>query len=168
MLSKSKAGGWRYDITGLGMKINMADVNAAIGLAQIRIYEDLLKERKRVFDTSMAKHLNNMIGQFYHHQNKVKKKLHITYMLYVLKILLKHNEMQMIDEIAKSEVAVNVHFIPMPMLTLFKNLGYKIEDYPQAYNNYKCEISLPIYPQLTDEQVKFVIETVVNAYNKVK
>ena len=74
----------------------------------------------------------------------------------------------MIDEIAKSEVAVNVHFIPMPMLTLFKNLGYKIEDYPQAYNNYKCEISLPIYPQLTDEQVKFVIETVVNAYNKVK
>ena len=117
--SKSKAGGWRYDITGLGMKINMADVNAAIGLAQIRIYEDLLKERKGVFDTY-------------------------------------------------GEVAVNVHFIPMPMLTLFKNLGYKIEDYPQAYNNYKCEISLPIYPQLTDEQVKFVIDTVVSAYNKVK
>mgnify|MGYP005955210317 CR=1 FL=1 len=75
---------------------------------------------------------------------------------------------ELIDEIAKSEVAVNVHFIPMPMLTLFKNLGYKIEDYPQAYNNYKGEISLPIYPQLTDEQVKFVIDTVVNAYNKVK
>ncbi len=68
---------------------------------------------------------------------------------------------------SKHEVARNVHFIPMPMLTLFKGMGYDIADYPQAYANFAGEISLPIYPQLTDEQVKFVIETVVNAYQSV-
>ena len=165
--SKSKAGGWRYDITGLGMKINMADVNAAIGLAQIRIYEDLLKERKRVFDT-YGEAFKQYDWAILPPSKQGEKET--SYHLYALRIkdFTEAQRDAMIDEIAKSEVAVNVHFIPMPMLTLFKNLGYRIEDYPQAYNNYKCEISLPIYPQLTDEQVKFVIDTVVNAYNKVK
>ena len=165
--SKSKAGGWRYDITGLGMKINMADVNAAIGLAQIRIYKDLLKERKRVFDT-YGEAFKQYDWAILPPSKQGEKET--SYHLYALRIkdFTEAQRDAMIDEIAKSEVAVNVHFIPMPMLTLFKNLGYKIEDYPQAYNNYKCEISLPIYPQLTDEQVKFVIDTVVSAYNKVK
>ena len=72
-----------------------------------------------------------------------------------------------IAEISKKDVAVNVHFIPMPMLSFFKGLGYRIEDYPQAYKNYSTEISLPIYPQLSNEDAVFVAETVVNAYNKV-
>ena len=72
-----------------------------------------------------------------------------------------------INAIAEKEVAVNVHFIPMPMLTLFKEIGYKIEDYPQAYANFKGEISLPIYPQLTNEQVQFVIDCVVEAVEKI-
>ncbi len=70
----------------------------------------------------------------------------------------------MIDEIAKSEVAVNVHFIPMPMLSFFKSMGYDIKDYPQAYQNFKSEISLPIYPQLDSEKLNFIIETVKAAY----
>lgn len=74
---------------------------------------------------------------------------------------------EILDEIAKQEVAINVHFIPLPKLSFFKNMGYKIENYPQAYKNYSCEISLPIYPQLTNEEVDFVIETVKNAYTKV-
>ena len=73
----------------------------------------------------------------------------------------------MIDEIAKSEVAVNVHFIPMPMLSFFNSLGYYIKDYPQAYENFKGEISLPIYPQLDEEQLSFIIKTVKSAYDKV-
>ena len=68
--------------------------------------------------------------------------------------------------IAADEVSVNVHFIPMPMLTLFRNLGYKIEDYPVAYDNYSREISLPIYPQLTDEQIDFICNSIENAYEK--
>jgi dTDP-4-amino-4,6-dideoxygalactose transaminase len=74
----------------------------------------------------------------------------------------------MIEEIAKNDVAVNVHFIPMPMLSFFKEMGYDINNYPQAYENYKCEISLPIYPQLTNDQVNFIIDTVIEAYEKVK
>ena len=70
----------------------------------------------------------------------------------------------MIDEITKSEVAVNVHFIPMPMLSFFKSMGYDIKDYPQAYQNFKSEISLPIYPQLDSEKLNFIIETVKVAY----
>jgi dTDP-4-amino-4,6-dideoxygalactose transaminase len=74
----------------------------------------------------------------------------------------------MIDSIAKEGVAVNVHFIPMPMLTLFKNLGYDINDYPSTYKNFACEISLPIYPQLTTEQVNYIVDSIHNAYQQVK
>ena len=74
---------------------------------------------------------------------------------------------EIIQEISKANVAVNVHFIPMPMLTLFRDLGYDINDYPQAYRNYAHEISLPIYPQLTNEQADFVVQTIVEAYNNV-
>ena len=72
-----------------------------------------------------------------------------------------------IEEITQKGVAVNVHFIPMPMLTVFKNLGYKIEDYPVAYDNYSREISLPIYPQLTNEQIEYICEAVLTSYKKV-
>ena len=71
---------------------------------------------------------------------------------------------RMIDEIAKAEVAVNVHFTPMPMLSFFKSLGYDIKNYPQAYENFKGEISLPIYPQLDEEQLNFIINVVKAAY----
>lgn len=165
--SKSKAGGWRYDIVGFGMKINMADVNAAIGLAQIRQYDDLLQERKRVFEL-----YNNALSKTDwaitppHKQGGRETSYHI----YALRIKSFTDEQrdEMIEEIAKKEVAVNVHFIPMPMLTFFKEMGYDINNYPQAYENYKSEISLPIYPQLTDEQVNSVIDAVIEAYEKVK
>ncbi|WP_367913177.1 DegT/DnrJ/EryC1/StrS family aminotransferase [Leadbetterella sp. DM7] len=161
--SKSKAGGWRYDITGLGMKINMADINAAIGLAQMRIYPELLKERKRIFDKYNAAFSNE---QWAIVPPSVVKGKESSYHIYALRIKDINEEQRdkIIEEIAKAGVAVNVHFIPMPMLTFFKEKGYKIDDYPQAYNNYKGEISLPIYPQLTDSQVDYIIEVVKKSY----
>lgn len=164
--SKSKAGGWRYDIVGLGMKINMADVNAAIGLAQMRQYTKLLKERKRVF---------NMYNDSFKEcpwaiiPPSIEAGKETSYHIYALRIKGFTEEQRdlMIDEIARNEVAVNVHFIPMPMLSYFKASGYDINDYPQAYENFKSEISLPIYPQLDNEKVRFIIETVKEAYNKV-
>ena len=164
--SKSKAGGWRYDIVGFGMKINMADVNAAIGLAQIRQYPQLLKERERVFKT-----YNNSFSKYGwailppSEINGKKSSYHI----YALRIkdITEHQRDAIIDEIASHEVAVNVHFIPMPMLSFFKDQGYDIADYPQSYKNFACEISLPIYPQLTVEEVDFVISTVKESYEKV-
>jgi len=165
--SKSKAGGWRYDIVGFGMKINMADVNAAIGLAQIRKYDKLLKERKRVFqmyDDAFSKCDWAILPP------AKKKGRETSYHIYALRIkdITEEKRDAMIDEIARNGVAVNVHFIPMPMLSFFKQQGYEIADYPVAYNNYKREISLPIYPQLTDEQVRYVIDAVITAYEKVK
>jgi dTDP-4-amino-4,6-dideoxygalactose transaminase len=165
--SKSKAGGWRYDIVGFGMKINMADVNAAIGLAQIRQYDDLLQERKRIFEM-----YNNALSKTDWAITPPQKQSgrETSYHIYALRIKSFTDEQRdaMIEEIAKKEVAVNVHFIPMPMLTFFKEMGYDINNYPQAYENYKSEISLPIYPQLTNEQVNYVIDTVIEAYEKVK
>ncbi|RRJ89570.1 DegT/DnrJ/EryC1/StrS family aminotransferase [Paenimyroides tangerinum] len=164
--SKSKAGGWRYDITGFGMKINMADINAAMGLAQMRIYPQLLNERKRVFnayDDALNEEPWAIVPPAFVNGKES------SYHLYALRIKDISEEQRdlIIDEIAKTGVAVNVHFIPMPMLTFFKEKGFKIEDYPQAYNNYKCEISLPIYPQLTQEQIDYIINAVKSAYKTV-
>lgn len=164
--TKSKAGGWRYDIIGLGMKINLPDINAAIGLAQIREYDKLLLERKRVsatYDAAFSKYDWAILPP-----SEAKGKV-TSYHLYALRIknIAENQRDEMIKLIAEKEISINVHFIPMPMLTFFKEQGYNINDYPQAYLNYSHEISLPIYPQLTDEMITYVIDAVVDAYNKV-
>lgn len=164
--TKSKAGGWRYDIVGMGMKCNLADVNAAIGLAQIREYGHLLAERKRVFH-EYAEGFKPYAWAINPPAEQPGRES--SYHVYALRIkdISEQQRDAIIQEISKSDVAVNVHFIPMPMLTLFKNLGYDIAHYPQAYRNYAHEISLPVYPQLTSEQTAFIVKTVVEAYNKV-
>ena len=93
-----------------------------------------------------------------------------SYHIYALRIKDFSEEQRdaMIEEISKKDVAVNVHFIPMPMLSFFKQLGYNIEDYQVAYNNYKHEISLPIYPHSTKAHVHHVVESVIEAYDKVR
>lgn len=164
--SKSKAGGWRYDIMGFGMKINMADINAALGLAQMRIYPKMLKERKRVFHA----YNNALKGKdWVILPPSLSGEKESSYHIYALRIngITEDQRDAIIDNIAHHDVAVNVHFIPMPMLTLFKNMGFDIVDFPQSYKNYCCEISLPVYPQITDEMAKYITDTVINAYNKV-
>jgi dTDP-4-amino-4,6-dideoxygalactose transaminase len=165
--TKSQAGGWKYDILFAGLKVNMPDVCAAIGLAQIRKYDVLLiKERERV---AMAYH--SFFSKYKHFElppledDNRKSCFH----LYALRLNNCTEEQRdlIIEEIAQKGVAVNVHFIPMPMLTVFKNLGYKIVDYPVAYENYSREISLPIYPQLTNEQIDYICEAVLASYKKV-
>lgn len=164
--SKSKAGSWRYDIVGFGMKINMPDVNAAIGLAQIRQYPSLLERRRMIFERYQISFSAYDWAIIPPQHSSVKES---SYHLYALRIndISEQQRDEIIDAIAEQDVAVNVHFIPMPMLSFFKNQGYDIVNYPQAYKNYAHEISLPIYPQLTDEEVDFVIKTVVHSYEKV-
>ena len=164
--TKTKVGGWRYDIVGMGMKANMADVNAAIGLAQIRQYDDLLKERKRVFEAYNNAFKNQSWSILPPCNDGVRESSYHVYALRIKDITEEQRD-EIINEISKSEVAVNVHFIPLPMLTFFHGLGYQIEDYPQAYENYHHEISLPCYPQLTNEQLDFITTTVINAVHTV-
>jgi dTDP-4-amino-4,6-dideoxygalactose transaminase len=164
--TKSQAGGWRYDILFAGLKVNMPDLCASLGLGQIRKYSDLMDERKRVADIYE--------GFFSRKEwakcpiSKDEKRISCNH-LYALRInnVTESQRDLMIDDITAAGVAVNVHFIPMPMLTVFKNLGYKIEDYPVAYKNYAAEISLPIYPQLSNDAVEYICNVVEAAYKKV-
>lgn len=161
--SKSQAGGWRYDIVYPGFKMNMPDVCAAIGLAQIRKYQtEILEERKRVF---------LFYSQYFAMQPWAivppysQPGICGSYHLYPLRIK-NATEAQrdaIIDLIANEGVSVNVHFIPLPMLTIFKNMGYKMEDYPVAFDKYANEISLPIYPQLDNKLCEHIVNTITNA-----
>jgi dTDP-4-amino-4,6-dideoxygalactose transaminase len=164
--TKSQAGGWRYDIVGRGMKVNMADVNAAIGLAQIRQYDKLLAERKRIYnayDEALSQYDWAILPP------SVKDDSITSYHVYTLRIkgFTEQQRDELISEIAQHEVAVNVHFVPLPMLSYYRSLGYDIANYPNAHRHYEHEVSLPVYPQLTDEQVQIVIETVVNAHDTI-
>lgn len=163
--SKSKIGGWRYDILLPGYKMNMPDICAAIGLAQIRKYTDfLLIERKKI-----ASHYSNRFSEYDWAilPSLVNQSKETSYHLYALRIkgITEIQRDTMIEEISKYGVAVNVHFIPLPMLTFFKQEGYRIEDYPQAYACYAGEISLPIYPQLDMHAVDYIIDSVIESYN---
>ena len=161
--SKSLAGGWRYDVVYPGFKMNMPDVCAAIGLAQMRKYDSfLLQERKRVFDyysEAFAAQSWALLPPF-NFKGSIP-----SYHLYPLRIngISEDQRDAIIEKIAETGVAVNVHFIPLPMLTVFKNMGYTISDYPVTYRNYAAEISLPIYPQLTVEQCAYIVCAIIQS-----
>jgi dTDP-4-amino-4,6-dideoxygalactose transaminase len=165
--SKTQGGGWKYDILFAGLKINMPDLCAAVGLAQIRKYtSDLLPSRKKIanyYQTFFS------LYPFFELPPLLSSIRESSYHLYALRIkdISEAQRDLIIDEITNLGVAVNVHFIPMPMLTLFKDLGYKIADFPVSYDNYSREISLPIYPQLTNEQLDYICKAVVSSYDKV-
>ncbi|TYB76230.1 DegT/DnrJ/EryC1/StrS family aminotransferase [Bizionia myxarmorum] len=161
--TKSKAGGWKYDIIYPGMKINMPDVLAAIGVAQMPEYfSHILAKRETIYNyyQDYFKTKSWAIIPPCKNANKLSS-CH----LYALRIkdITEEQRDAIIDKISSEGVAVNVHFQPLPLLTLFKNMGYKIEDYPMAYDNFKSEISLPIYPQLTEHELEYIVNTVENA-----
>jgi dTDP-4-amino-4,6-dideoxygalactose transaminase len=164
---KNQAGGWRYDIIAQGLKVNMPDICASVGLAQIRKYKStLLPERKGIFEfyeNEFSKHDWAIIPLA---ENEERTS---SFHLFLLRIkgITEEQRDAMIQEISSKGVGVNVHYIPMPMLTLFKNLGYKIEDYPNTYKLYANEISLPIYNGLTQEQLIRIVETVIEGYKAV-
>ena len=165
--TKSQVGGWKYDIVYPGFKMNMPDVLAAIGLAQFRIYEsDLLPRRREIFSSYNAAFSKYKWAQLPSHESSEKKSSCHLYMLRIYDV----NELQrdrIIELIERKGVAVNVHFIPLPMLTIFKEREFDIIDYPVAYDNYSREISLPIYPQLSKTEITYITETVIESIEEV-
>lgn len=163
--TKAQAGGWKYDIVMKGLKINMPDIAAAIGLVQLRKYESLHKERKRVFDA--------YIEQLKIHDwailPEIKKDTRPSYHLFPLRIrnITEEKRDKIISILAEKGISVNVHFNPLPNLTYFKKLGYDISDYPMAQKLYRSEISLPIYPQLKNVEVEYLVSELQKAYQKV-
>jgi dTDP-4-amino-4,6-dideoxygalactose transaminase len=162
-LAKSKGAGWKYDVLFQGLKINMPDICAAIGLAQIKKYQhELMPLRKRI----VLKYHNAFKNRdWYIPPPLTDNHRESSYHLFPLRIkdITEQQRDLIIDEITRAGIAVNVHFIPMPMLTYFKSIGYNINDYPNSYRQFACEVSLPVYTQLTDAEVTYIIESVIVA-----
>ncbi|MCB0695780.1 MAG: DegT/DnrJ/EryC1/StrS family aminotransferase [Chitinophagaceae bacterium] len=165
--AKKRIGSWRYDIVTDGLKANLTDVCASIGLTQLRKYNDfMLPERRRVYDHYTAFFKDKDWAIIPPGHEETRKSSHYLYQLRIKDITEEQRD-DIIQKIMDSGVSVNVHFLPLPTLTVFSERSYKVEDYPNTYRNYACEISLPIYVQLTDEDCAYVEEQVEKAYIEV-
>ena len=162
-LAKTQIGNWRYDVLEAGYKYNMTDIAAAMGLVEIQRYEsDMLVKRKYIFDRyaeGLSKYDWAIIPTY---ETEEKRSSYHVFMLRI-KGASEVRRDQIIAGIFKREVSVNVHFIPVPMMSFYANLGYSIGDVPNAFINYAHEISLPVYYDLTDAQIDQVIAAVVSS-----
>ncbi len=155
-LAKNQLGAWEYDIKMCGMKCNMTDIMASIGLAQLRRYEGLLARRREIigkYDAALKGYGETVV----HFGDDFSSSGHL-YLIRVKGIDEKKRN-AIIVRMAEKGVATNVHYKPLPMHTAYKALGFDIKDYPKAYERYKNEITLPLHTLLTDEEVEYVIDT---------
>lgn len=164
--TKTQGGSWRYDIVGLGLKINMPDINAAFGLAQIRKYDKLLASRKEIFSQYVELLKTNEWAILSGIKTKDKESSYHLLPL-MIKGITENQRDEMIKVIQSKGISVNVHFMPLPLLSFFKDKVIKDESYKQAIQNYSAEISLPIYPGLNREQIKYICKTVCEAYKTI-
>ena len=155
-LNKTKLGSWEYDVMGPWYKCNMTDVLASIGLAQVRRYPELLKRRKKIIEKYDKNFRPLGIETLNHFDDNHESSGH----LYITRIpgIDTDSRNKIIEEMAKAGIACNVHYKPLPLLTAYKKLGFDINNYPNAYNHYKNEITLPLHTKLTDEEVDYIIE----------
>ncbi len=166
-LAKTQKGEWRYDVVEAGYKCNMTDIQASMGLVELERYDrDNLPKRKSIFDKYTAAFSKYQWAQLPLYETPDKTS---SYRLYPLRIK-GINEQQrdlIIKNIFDKEIAVNVHVIPVPMLHYYKSLGYDIAGYPASLDNYSREISLPVYYDLTNEQIDSVIKAVFESVNEI-
>lgn len=161
-LAKTQKGNWRYDVEEPGYKCNMTDIQAAIGLVELSRYQENLDRRKVIFDkyAEAFKSKDWAIIPPYETASKTT-----SYHLFLLRIkgIDEPTRDAIMQKIFDQDVSVNVHFLPVPTLTAYKKRGYNIADYPETWNKYQNEITLPVYFNLTDEQINTVIQAVIQA-----
>ena len=155
-LAKTQLGAWEYDIVGPWYKCNMTDVVAGIGLAQMKRYSGLLSRRKEIITTYDAAFRPLGIETLNHYTSEHQSSGHL-YITRVPGITLEQRN-EIIIKMAEEEIACNVHYKPLPMMTAYKNLGFTIVDYPNAYQRFANEITLPLHTKLTDEEVNYIIK----------
>lgn len=160
-LSKNQLGSWEYDIVGPWYKCNMTDIHAAIGLAQMVRYPALLKRRREIIEKYDRAFKPLGVHTLTHFTNEHISSGH----LYITRIFKKNGEpvsdgerREIIIKMAERGIVTNVHYKPLPMMTAYKNLGFDIKDYPNAYAQYANEITLPLFSRLTDEEVDYIID----------
>lgn len=156
-LAKTKVGAWEYDIVCPGYKCNMTDISASIGLSQLARYDEILKRRRQIVKMYDEAFKGENFWKPVHISEESKSSCH----LYLLRLNGKNEEERnkCIEKMAELGVATNVHYKPLPLLTAYKNLGFDISNYPQAYNMYKNEVTLPLHTLLTDEEVNYIIDS---------
>lgn len=160
-LSKNQLGSWEYDIVGPWYKCNMTDIHAAIGLAQMVRYPALLKRRREIIEKYDRAFKPLGVHTLPHFTNEHISSGH----LYITRIFKKNGEpvsdgerREIIIKMAERGIVTNVHYKPLPMMTAYKNLGFDIKDYPNAYAQYANEITLSLFSRLTDEEVDYIIK----------
>ena len=165
-LAKTKLGAWEYDVVGPWYKCNMTDIMAAIGLKQLERYEgliarrhDIIRRYDEVCDELGVMHLNHMGADF-------RSSGH----LYLTRILGINSEQrnEIIEKLAEMGVAANVHYKPLPMMTAYREMGWDIKDFPNAYDYYHNLITLPLHTKMTDEDVEYVCVTLKVAVKEIR
>ena len=154
-LAKTQLGAWEYDIVAPDYKCNMTDISAAIGLVQIRRYAELLHRRRQIVERYNEALKDCNVQVLNHYGDDHQSSGH----LYLVRLLGKDCEYrnEVIRKMAERGIACNVHYKPLPMMTAYKNLGFDIKDYPNAYRQFENEVTLPLHTRLTNEDVEYVI-----------
>lgn len=156
-LAKTKAGAWEYDIIGTYYKCNMTDIMAAIGLVQFERYPELLKRRRDMIETYKKGIESERVHILEHFTDDYQSSGHL--MIVRVDGYDVEQRNALITAMAEDGVSTNVHYKPLPMHTAYKKLGFDIKDYPNSYDMYKNEITLPLHTKLSDEDLAYVIET---------
>ena len=154
-LNKNRPGAWEYDIVAPYYKCNMTDIQAAIGLGQLERYEEMLKRRHEIiarYDNALSPFKVTLLK---HSDSDMRSSGH----LYFMRVdgIKEEERNDIIVRFAERGIATNVHYKPLPMLTAYKNMGFSIKDYPNAFSAYENEITLPLYSRLTDEEVDYIV-----------
>ncbi len=167
-LAKSQKGAWEYDVLTAGYKCNMTDILASIGLVELERYEtEILIKRKAIcqrYHSHFEQYDWAKLPTFITDERESSYHL---YLLRILDISLEERN-EMIQHIFNQDVSVNVHYKPLPLLSFYKNLNYNIDDYPNSKQNWETEITLPVYFDLSLEQVDEVVAAVLKAYQLIK
>ncbi len=165
-LSKTQAGQWRYDIIEAGYKCNMTDIHAAIGLVELERYQETLDKREsicEIYNSVFSKHNLFVLPEF--HNEFADSCFH----LYMLRVKNASEEQRdsIIKRLAERGISTNVHFQPLPLLTYYKNQGFRINDFPNAWSQYESEISLPVYFDLSEADALWIAENVIECTQQV-
>ena len=155
-LAKTQLGSWEYDIVGPWYKCNMTDIAAALGLVQMKRYPALLARRKEIIERYDAAFKPLGVEVLRHYTDEYTSSGHL-YLTRIPNASLEERQ-QIIVKMAERGIATNVHYKPLPMMTAYKNLGFDIADFPNAYAHFANEITLPLHTRLTDEEINYIIE----------
>ena len=163
-LAKTQLGAWEYDIVAPNFKCNMTDIMAGIGLVQLKRYPEILRRRQQIINRYDEVLRDQNLQLLLHYGENHTSSGHLYLVRLIGREIDERNEI--IIKMAERGIACNVHYKPLPMMTAYKNLGFDIANYPNAYNQYRNEITLPLHTRLSDEEIEYVLANFINLISK--